>query len=118
MVEVQGGNAVADADKFKAAVADKLGDQAGEVVRLGRYPMAEVLDIDPTASEEDVLAAIKRPVSNDKDPAMALDAESIKIMGLWPVKGGTEIATARLPEGALARLLGLGRWRLDGRWRG
>lgn len=110
ILELKGGNAVAEADKLKTAVADKVGDRVGEVARLGKWATAEVLDIDPTADEDEVLTALRLAVTGKSgDSVAAVEADSVAMTGLWSTKGGTQIATATMSEGALAKLLKVGK---------
>lgn len=94
LLEVRGGDAMASADKLKNTVTEKAGTRVGGVARLGSRVVAEVLGLDPTVDEREVLTAMRNAITcRTEDPSAVADAEPITITGLWPIKAGTQIAT-------------------------
>lgn len=93
----------AAATKLSEEIKQKLGESVGIASQLGRLAEAEVVDLDPTVTEAEVLEALKRAV-----PASMTDAESeadlIRITGLWATRAGTQIATASMSRALLPRL--------------
>lgn len=91
------------ANKLSEEITQKLSESAGIASQLGRLAEAEVVDLDPTVTEAEVLEALRRVV-----PESMTDAESetdlIRITGLWATRAGTQIATATMSRALLPRL--------------
>lgn len=82
------------------AVLDGAGDLSGRVVQLGTSTVVEIVDLDPNAQREDIMSALVSAVEScDPEDAVALKAQ-VSLTGLWRVKSGTQIATARIPQAA------------------
>lgn len=110
LLEVRGDDAAASAERLKDAVADRAGTQIGGIVGLGSRVVAEVLGLDPTVDEEEVRTALQDAITcRSDDSSSATEAESVVITGLWPIKAGTQIATATMSTSALGRLVKIGK---------
>lgn len=72
----------AAAGRLSAEIGQKINDQVGTVFQLGGLVEAEVVDIDPIASKDDVFKALR-----DAIPPTTLDAKAEAILlracGLW-----------------------------------
>lgn len=98
IVEFDGAaTAHAAAGRLKEVLVTKTGDVVGLVVQLGNLVEAEVVDIDPTATEADVLEAI-RAAASQKTPELV---ETITLTELWPIKAGIQVATAKMDRRTL-----------------
>lgn len=93
----------AAASKLSEEISKKLGESVGVASQLGRLAEAEVVDLDPTVTKEEVLEALRKAV-----PESMADAESeaalIAVTGLWSTRAGTQIATASMSRALLLRL--------------
>lgn len=67
---------------------------------MGGFVEAEIVDIDPTATMAEVMEAL-REAAAQKTPELA---ETITGTGLWPIKAGTQVATAKKARRTLAML--------------
>lgn len=101
LVEMVGGPKAADGEAtLSRAVRDKAGDLAGWVVQLGTSLEVEIVDLDPGAEREDVLAALETAMDSLGDESPESLKAQITITGLWRVKSSTKIATAKIPRAA------------------
>lgn len=81
---------MAKVGSVRGAVAEKVGDYVGGVVKLGNWAFSEILDLDPTVDEWEVRTALQNAITNwSDDPASTADAVSVVITGLWTIKAGT-----------------------------
>lgn len=102
LVEMKGGpSAAGGAEALCKAVAEKAGERTGGVRQLGTTVDMEVVDIDPSATEEDVRSALVAAVAklDGMDPEMA--GSTVAVTGAWKLKSGMGIATARIPRSAI-----------------
>lgn len=61
------------------------------VVCLRQTAEVEVIDLDELTTKEEVAAALLKAIGSDANEDM------VKVTGLWPVRGGQQVATAQIP---------------------
>lgn len=100
LVEMSGGvNAASGAATLSRAVRDSAGDLAGRVVQLGTMLEVEIVDLDPCAQRDDVMAALEAAVElHIPSNAEALKTQ-VEFTGLWQLKSGSK-ATAKIHQTA------------------
>lgn len=91
------------ASKLKEALTQKSGETVGHVQQMGNLVEAEIVDVDPTATKEDVMAALLEAVANNDrlSPGVITTAG---VTGLWPTRAGTQVASVKLPRVVLDNL--------------
>lgn len=79
--------------RLSAKIRQKINDKVSAVFQLGGLTEAEVVNLDPTASKNDVLKALRNVV-----PAIILDAKMkatfVSITGLWVTRAGNQVTSA------------------------
>lgn len=91
------------AGKMRAALTQKAAETVEAVSQLGNVVVAEIVDIDPTATEEDVVAAI-RSAADECSTEATDELAATAVTGLWHVKSGTQVATVNIPKTLLGKL--------------
>lgn len=95
----------ATAESLRNALQGKLGPSWGTVTRLSPTTILEVLDLDATASKEEVLSSILASVpGEDSDPAVQAYNCDVVVTGLWCVRSGQQVATVRVPHSLANRI--------------
>lgn len=91
------------AGRLRDALAKKTGEEVGPVLQMGNLTEAEIVDVDPTATKEEVIAALRdAAVRSDKLTAGTIAAA--EITGLWPTKAGIQVATVKISRMMLQEL--------------
>lgn len=91
------------AGRLRDALAKKTGEEVGPVLQMGNLMEAEIVDVDPTATKEEVIAAL-RDAAARSDKLTAGTVATAEITGLWPTKAGTQVATVKIPRMMLQEL--------------
>lgn len=81
----------------------KASDEIGSVIQLGSLTVAEVVDVDPTATREDVQEAIRIAIVQSA-PQLLEELPFTTVTGLWVTKLGTHVAAVSMSRRMLARL--------------
>jgi len=97
LLELPKGSKSSSAAKTIAeALGNRLGDSVGKVSQLGVQVEMEVLDLDAVSSAAEVLEALRAAIPGGEDPAAAAERAAICDVRIWPVRGGQQIATAKM----------------------
>jgi hypothetical protein len=91
------------AEKIRSAIADKLGDQVGDVRRLGATAEVEIVDIDAAADQDEVLSALKGAIPGE-DTSADSERDNIRVTGLWMTRSGQQVATATMAPSTAAKI--------------
>lgn len=101
LVEMKGGSkAAGGAEALSKAVSEKAIEHTGKVIKLGTSLEVEVIDINPSAREEEVFTALATAVGKLDGLDLEVHRTSISVTGLWQVKNDTKIASAKIPRAA------------------
>ncbi|KAL4082363.1 hypothetical protein QTP88_030019 [Uroleucon formosanum] len=92
----KGAKSSAAAKTIAEALGTKLGDSVGRVSQLGVQVEIEVLDLDAVSSAAEVLEALRASVPGGDDPTAVAEREAICDVRIWPVRGGQQVATAKM----------------------
>ncbi|KAL4147788.1 hypothetical protein QTP88_002137 [Uroleucon formosanum] len=92
----KGAKSSAAAKTIAEALGTKLGDSVGRVSQLGVQVEIEVLDLDAVPSAAEVLEALRASVPGGDDPTAVAEREAICDVRIWPVRGGQQVATAKM----------------------
>jgi len=93
----KGVGSVVAAQKLSSAIASRLGEAVGAVSHLGQYTVVEIVDLDAVATEDEVLAALRKAIPGAQDDqAVIYDRQAVQVTGLWSTRSGQQIATARM----------------------
>ncbi|KAL4132887.1 hypothetical protein QTP88_009963 [Uroleucon formosanum] len=92
----KGAKSSAAAKTIAEALGTKLGDSVGRVSQLGVQVEIEVLDLDAVSSAAEVLQALRASVPGGDDPTAVAEREAICDVRIWPVRGGQQVATAKM----------------------
>lgn len=88
------------AGRLREALARKTGEDVGPVLQMGNLIEAEIIDVDPTATKEEVIAALRDAATLTGNLPTGTIA-SAEITGLWPTKAGMQVATVKIPRAIL-----------------
>jgi len=91
----KGAKSSSTAKTIAVALGDKLGDSVGKVSPLGVQVEIEILDLDAVSSAAEVLHALRAAIPGD-DPAAVAEREAIDGVQIWTVRGGQQVATAKV----------------------
>jgi len=94
----KGASSTSAAKNIVSAMSSRLGNSVGKVQQLGLQVEVEVLDIDATATAQEVLEALRDAIPGQEDPAAKVDREVICDVRIWGTRSGQQIATAKMPK--------------------
>lgn len=101
LVELVGGaKAAGDAATLAKAVRDTAAGLTGRVVPLGALLEVEVVGLDPCVEKEEVKTALDTAMERYAAADVAALKAQVEVTGLWRVRDGTGIATAKIPRTA------------------
>lgn len=105
----KGTSSVTAAKKLVSAMSDSLGSSVGKVQQLGIQVEVEVLDIDASATGQEVLEALRNAIPGQEDPAARVDREAISDVRIRGTRSGQQIATAKMPRHVASAITAIAR---------
>lgn len=99
-----GAKAEAAAAKLKSLLVSSISEDVGQIVNLESLIDIEIVDIDAIASREEVEEALNKVVGAKLGAAKDKVLEDIKLTGLWSIRSGQQIVTARVSKSVVNSL--------------
>ncbi|KAE9543644.1 hypothetical protein AGLY_002040 [Aphis glycines] len=92
----------AAAEPLKNALAEKLPGVVASVTNSGSLVDMEVIDLEPTSTVEEVLAAVKSALltAGKNDPLITAAVHCVSVTSMWGLKNGQQVAKVSVPRAA------------------